>query len=254
MAVAQSDLSEATPQESGRGKTSLCAITGRRLSQSSVVHLSELRPSLAARIRADYPLLTDDAVISRSEVSRYRSLYVEDLLRAEHGELTAVEREVATSLAGQGLLAEDIEREFDQKRSFGDMLADRLSAFGGSWAFLIGFFTVLAAWTGINAYLGPAHAFDAYPFIFLNLILSCLAAVQAPVIMMSQRRAEAKDRARSQSDYQINLKAELEIRHLHEKLDHLISRQWQRLAEIQQVQLDSMHDYSRNHGGRAKTP
>ena len=86
---------------------------------------------------------------------------------------------------------------------------------------------------------------DPYPYILLNLILSCLAAIQAPIIMMSQKRLEAKDRLRSESDYRVNLKAELEIRHLHEKMDHLISRQWQRLAEIQQMQLEIMHETSR---------
>jgi uncharacterized membrane protein len=91
--------------------------------------------------------------------------------------------------------------------------------------------------------------FDPYPYILLNLILSCLAALQAPVIMMSQKRQEVKDRMRSQSDYRIDLKAELEIRHLHEKIDHLISRQWQRLTEIQQMQLETMHEMSRGNKG-----
>jgi len=86
---------------------------------------------------------------------------------------------------------------------------------------------------------------DPYPFILLNLVLSCLAAVQAPVIMMSQNRQEAKDRLRSEHDYQVNLKAELEIRHLHEKLDHLLSHQWERLVEIQQVQLQLLAELQR---------
>jgi uncharacterized membrane protein len=84
--------------------------------------------------------------------------------------------------------------------------------------------------------------FDPYPFILLNLVLSCLAAIQAPIIMMSQKRQEAKDRLRSLNDYQVNLKAELEIRHLHEKLDYLITKQWQRLIDIQQLQLDLMQE------------
>jgi uncharacterized membrane protein len=90
-----------------------------------------------------------------------------------------------------------------------------------------------------------AKPFDPYPFIFLNLILSCIAAIQAPVIMMSQNRQEAKDRRRSEHDYQVNLKAELEIRHLHEKLDHLLSHQWERLVAIQQVQLDLLSEIGR---------
>ena len=95
---------------------------------------------------------------------------------------------------------------------------------------------------GFNIVIGEKRAFDAYPFILLNLVLSCIAAIQAPIIMMSQKRQEAKDRLRALNDYRVNLKAELEIRHLHEKLDHLISRQWQRLAEIQRVQLEIMQE------------
>jgi uncharacterized membrane protein len=91
-----------------------------------------------------------------------------------------------------------------------------------------------------------ADRFDVYPFILLNLVLSTLAAIQAPIIMMSQKRQEAKDRLRSQNEYRVNLKADLEIRHLHEKMDHLISRQWQRLAEIQQMQLETMHELARS--------
>ena len=91
------------------------------------------------------------------------------------------------------------------------------------------------------------HPADPYPFILLNLMLSCLAAIQAPVIMMSQNRQEAKDRLRSQNDYQVNLKAELEIRHLHEKLDHLLMHQWDRLAQIQEIQLDLLSEMSKKY-------
>ena len=110
--------------------------------------------------------------------------------------------------------------------------------------FIISFLVMLGVWMAYNAARG-SDTFDPYPFILLNLVLSCLAALQAPIIMMSQKRQEAKDRARSLNDYQVNLKAELEIRHLHEKLDHLISKQWQRLAEIQQLQLEIMQDRRR---------
>jgi uncharacterized membrane protein len=108
--------------------------------------------------------------------------------------------------------------------------------------FLITFGILLVIWMAINAVAGNQSAFDPYPFILLNLVLSCLAAIQAPIIMMSQKRQEAKDRLRSQNDYRVNLKAELEIRHLHEKLDHLISRQWQKLAEIQELQIELLQE------------
>jgi len=120
--------------------------------------------------------------------------------------------------------------------------ADIVAEFGGSWRFIISFGVVLVLWMAFNVWAAAREVFDPYPFILLNLVLSCLAAIQAPVIMMSQKRQEAKDRLRSENDYRVNLKAELEIRHLHEKVDHLINRQWERLAEIQQIQLDMMQD------------
>ena len=100
-------------------------------------------------------------------------------------------------------------------------------------------------WIGANAVLFATRVFDHYPFILLNLILSCLAAVQAPVIMMSQNRAEARDRLRAENDYKVNLKAELEIRHLHEKIDHLLRRQYNRLFEIQQIQIELLEELGR---------
>ena len=131
---------------------------------------------------------------------------------------------------------------FAERLTFGERLADRVATIGGSWSFIMGFGAFLVAWTVINTVVLAARAFDPFPFIFLNLMLSMLAALQAPIIMMSQKRQETKDRLRSLNDYQVNLKAELEIRHLHEKMDHLVTRQWQRLAEIQQVQLEMLQE------------
>jgi uncharacterized membrane protein len=123
-----------------------------------------------------------------------------------------------------------------------------VASFGGSWTFIVVFALVLAAWISINGAALLARPFDPYPFILLNLILSCLAAIQAPIIMMSQNRMEAKDRLRSENDYQVNLKAELEIRHLNEKLDVLLKHQWQKLLEIQQIQMDFMKELMRRNG------
>jgi uncharacterized membrane protein len=140
------------------------------------------------------------------------------------------------------MVAENIEAEFVGHRTFGERLSDHLANFGGSWSFLIFFGVVLFAWMAFNVWTVGKEQFDPYPFILLNLVLSCLAAIQAPIIMMSQKRQEAKDRLRSENDYRVNLKAELEIRHLHEKIDHILTRQWERLAEIQQIQLEIMQD------------
>ena len=222
-----------------------CAITGRERPKKDLVRLDALRPTLADRIRADHPDLADDALVDRNEINRYRNLYVEQLLREEHGEFSELDRQVAESIANQETIAENVEEDFLEHRTLGQRLSDGLASFGGSWTFLISFFVFLAAWMALNVVMGDAKSFDAYPFILLNLLLSCLAAIQAPIIMMSQKRQEAKDRLRSMNDYQVNLKAELEIRHLHEKLDHLVTKQWQRLAEIQQIQLEMLEDRRR---------
>ena len=218
------------------------AISGRKFHKRDLVRIDTLRPSLADRIRSDHPDLPRGARISREELGRYRMRYMEELLQQEHGEFSELDRQVVESIAKQDTISENSEEEYEEHRSFPDRVSDTMAEFGGSWWFLISFGAVLLTWIGINLVAGTTNAFDPYPFILLNLLLSCIAAIQAPVIMMSQKRQEAKDRLRSFNDYRVNLKAELEVRHLHEKLDYLISRQWQRLAEMQQMQLDAMHE------------
>ena len=164
------------------------------------------------------------------------------LLESERGELTSLEQEVVRSLRDYDLLARNVDSEFEKDWSLGERLADRIAAFGGSWTFLLCFAAFLACWIIANTVLLWRRPVDPYPFILLNLMLSCLAAIPAPIIMMSQNRQEAKDRIRSQHDYQVNLKAELEIRHLHEKIDHLLTHQWERLAQIQEIQLELLQE------------
>ncbi len=240
----ESDVAEAGAPGalSRRRKKVLSAISGKKYRRRDMVNIDGLRPSLAERIRSDFPDLPANAMISRAELARYRMIYVEELLQQEHGEFTELDRQVAESISNQDTIAENTEEEFEEHRTIGEVLSDHLASFGGSWAFLISFFTVLVIWMGFNLFQGETSAFDPYPFILLNLVLSCIAAIQAPIIMMSQKRQEAKDRLRAFNDYRVNLKAELEIRHLHEKMDYLISKQWQRLAEIQQMQLEIMQE------------
>src|SRR4029077_12591218 len=138
---------------------------------------------------------------------------------------SAIEEEVIKSLRDQELLSENLNTEFESKLTFGEHVADNVAKFGGSWRFIISFGVVLVLWIIINSIVLLRKPFDPYPFILLNLVLSCLAAIQAPVIMMSQNRQEAKDRLRSEHDYMVNLKAELEIRHLHAKMDQLLTHQ-----------------------------
>lgn len=246
------EIATEPPHRSTEGngkKRGVCAISGVEMSRRNLVPLEALRPALAERILADFPQLNEHSLVSKAELARYRTRYVEEILREEHGEYTELDREVVESIAKQDTISANVADDFDERRSFGERLSDGLADFGGSWAFLISFACVLSIWMAINVLMG-AGAFDPYPFILLNLVLSCIAAIQAPIIMMSQKRQEQKDRMRSSNDYQVNLKAELEIRHLHEKIDHLITRQWQRLAEIQQVQLEMLQETQRDQARR----
>jgi uncharacterized membrane protein len=221
----------------GRPATARDAIDGSEHPCHTLVRLGSLRPALIALVRQEHPDLADTDFIATATANRYRSRYLEQLLRHERGAFTELDAEIVKSIANEQTLAENIEDEFTGDRTIGDRAADMLASFGGSWAFLITFAAFLAAWMLWNQSRGPG-AFDPFPFILLNLILSTLAAIQAPIIMMSQRRQEARDRMRARSDYQVNLKAELEIRLLHEKIDHLIAREWQRLEEARSVQLE----------------
>ncbi|MEZ5822185.1 MAG: DUF1003 domain-containing protein [Xanthobacteraceae bacterium] len=212
------------------------------------VAFGTVRPAVAAGLAAMHPDLRSDDLICRKHLTEQRTHYVKQLLERERGELSALERQVVESLDKEAMVTRDTEAAWAENRTPGERVADWVAEFGGSWSFIASFFVILVAWIGFNAWTATRAAFDPYPFILLNLVLSCLAAIQAPIIMMSQKRQEAKDRLRSENDYRVNLKAELEIRHLHEKLDHLINRQWERLAEIQQIQIEIMEELSeRNH-------
>jgi len=129
------------------------------------------------------------------------------------------------SLKEEELLSENINKKFKRQLTFGERVSDKLSEIAGSWIFIISFFIALAFWITINSILIIFRPFDPYPFILLNLVLSCLAAIQAPIILMSQNRQADKDRLQAEYDYKVNLKAELEIRNLHEKIDHLLMYQ-----------------------------
>jgi len=219
-----------------------CAVCGKPFARSKLVSGESVRQEVADEIRKDYPEWSHEKFICRPDLRTYRSKYVQSLVESEKGELTSLEDEVLRSLSEHELLSANIEETFEKRWTLGERMADRLAAFGGSWTFLMLFALFLLLWVGMNSTLLYVKPVDPYPYIFLNLILSCLAAVQAPIIMMSQNRQEDKDRLRSQHDYQVNLKSELEIRHLHEKIDHLMTQQWERLVQIQKLQVDLLSD------------
>ena len=226
-----------TPSESRS-----CQVCGKDAAQADLIASSSVRPVVVNVIRQDYPEWSDEGFICADDLNRFRYDYVRSLIETERGELSDLEKEVLESLASHEILSTHVDKEYDSTLTFGQRLSDKIASFGGSWSFIIIFFCILVLWISINSLIWAFRPFDPYPFILLNLFLSCLAAIQAPIIMMSQNRQEAKDRLRASHDYQINLKAELEIRQLHQKLDHLLSRQWERLVEIQEVQLELLNE------------
>lgn len=201
-----------------------------------------VRPAVARLIREDTGAWDEEGWICPTDLQRYRDRYVRQLLRDEKGEITSLEAEVLESLREHEILSRNPDAGFESRLTLGQRLADRIADFGGSWPFILIFAGVVGIWMLVNSWLLGTRPFDPYPYILLNLVLSCLAALQAPVIMMSQNRQEDRDRLRAMHDYQVNLKAELEIRHLHQKVDHILSHQWERLAEIQEIQLELMSE------------
>ena len=226
----------------------ICQICKEPKRRSEVVPAELVREPLVALIKKSYPDWSSDGFICVSDLNHFRAQYVQEVLETEKGELSSLEQKVMESLKEEELLSKNINVEFEQKLTLGERMADRLAEYAGSWRFISMFLGVLVLWILLNSLLLMFKPFDPYPFILLNLVLSCLAAIQAPVIMMSQNLQEAKDRLRAEHDYLVNLKAELEIRHLHEKMDHLLMNQWQRLLEIQEIQMELMGELTRKHG------
>jgi len=201
-----------------------------------------VRPAILEMAGIDVAGWDSSGAICRDDLRRLRSDYVRGVLEHERGELGEIEEDVLQSLRDQELVSRNPDEEFETRLTFGERLADRIATFGGSWTFILAFGAVLVVWITLNVVALFGRPFDPFPFILLNLVLSCLAAIQAPVIMMSQNRQEAKDRLRAEHDYRVNLKAELEIRQLHAKIDQLLSHQWQHLLEIQRIQLEMMEE------------
>lgn len=224
----------------------VCQICGKQQELRDAIPAEIVREPLAALIKKKYPNWSSDGYICKFDLNQFRAQYVKEVLETSKGELSVLEQQVVNSIREQEPVSKNVHIESEQKLSFGDRMSDRIAGFAGSWVFIFSFFCVLLLWIGVNSWLLIWRPFDPYPFILLNLVLSCLAAIQAPVILMSQNRQEARDRIRAEHDYIINLKAELEIRHLHEKMDHLLMNQWQRLLEIQQIQTDLMEELTKS--------
>ena len=202
----------------------------------------DIREGILSLIKSEHPDFNSESYITLEELNQYRRLYLASLIVQEKGEIARIDKDVMDAIKNNAILSENIQDDLEAELTVGQKIADRVAAFGGSWTFIITFFSFIIVWMIINIWFLASKPFDPYPFILLNLILSCLAAIQAPIIMMSQNRQEQKDRQRSEHDYKINLKAELEIKLLSEKMDHLLVHQNNKLLEIQEVQIDYLED------------
>jgi len=222
--------------------TATCYVSKKKLPLTELYRGSFLKKEILDLLKKDFPDFSENDYISIGSLNEYRKRYMATLLKQENVEISEMEKQVIESVAKNELLSKDLEEELSKDLTPAQRIADKIAGFGGSWTFILSFFLFLLLWMAINVFVLVKRPFDPFPFILLNLILSCLAAIQAPVIMMSQNRKEEKDRKRSQNDYKVNLKAELEIKLLHEKIDHMIIHQNQRMLEIQQLQTDYLDD------------
>jgi uncharacterized membrane protein len=218
----------------------LCQICREPKQQDELVPAQSVPEPVAVLIRKEYPAWSSGDYICLADLDRFRARYVVEVLEEEKRELSLLEEAVSRTMKDHALLSKNINIEFDRQLTFGERVSDRLADFAGSWPFIIVFVGVMFLWVVANTFLIVTRPFDPYPFIFLNLVLSAVAAIQAPIIIMSQNRQESRDRLNAEHDYQVNLKAEMEIHQLHKKMDHLLFNQGQRLLEIQRIQVELM--------------
>lgn len=222
--------------------TVTCQICGQAKALEEVWPGELVREGVEKTIRQEYPDWSSQGYICLQDLNRFRGKYVEAVLKEGVGEIEKLQNGLLERLKEHELLSRNINVAFEEDLTFWERLSDRVAAWGGSWTFILSFLFFTCFWFAVNSYIWIFRPFDPYPFIFLNLVFSMMSAVQAPIILMSQNRQDSKDRLRSEYDYRVNLKAELEVRHLNEKMDLLLTRQWRRLLEIQQIQLAVMEE------------
>ncbi|MBO0452111.1 hypothetical protein IGK47_002012 [Enterococcus sp. AZ007] len=210
-----------------------------------VFNISELDQELQKFILRMDTNLTIKSTISYIMLLDFRSQHINELLKNESVTSKQFDHELKDKIRTQQVHIKNVNDSLKTKETFGQKVADGIAKFGGSWTFIIIFILVLAAWITLNTFplfFGP---FDKFPYILLNLALSCLAAIQAPIILMSQNRQTERDRVEADNDYEVNIKSEVEIHLLHEKIDYLMDLKWQHLIELQQLQIELLQELTR---------
>ncbi len=215
-----------------------CSLCQTAVDRRRLVSPQKMENQILEIIKRERPEWGATRGICRDCLEQYRAKKFLNYLEAEYQKMSEIEQSLVTKVARRGRVTKLVNQEFEAHMTLGQRVADRVARFGGSWPFIGIFGFIVLAWMALNTWVLAHRAFDPYPYILLNLVLSTLAAIQAPVIMMSQNRQAEKDRLQAQQDYEINLMAEFEIRDLHDKLDALRYKQWHELWHIQQRQLE----------------
>jgi uncharacterized membrane protein len=228
-----------------------CQICGKEKTRNDLMPASSVRASIASIIAQDYPGWSPDGYICRADLGRFRIAYVRHALESENNECAGLKGTAKNGTLQEGHLPKNDYSEYEQELTFGERVSDRIAGFAGSWAFIAVFAGLIFLWILLNTYLLLSRPFDAYPFILLNLVLSVLTAIQAPIIIMSQNRQETRDRLHADRDYQESVHTELEIHRLHKKIDHLLTIQGQRFLEIQQIQMELLEELAEKKTGTA---
>jgi uncharacterized membrane protein len=222
-----------------------CQICGDHKRENDLVPAELIRASIVDVIVKEHPAWSPEGYICHADLNRFRMDYLRDVLEKEKNEYASLEEPDKHGVKEEDHLPGNINVEFEKELTFGEHLADKIADFAGSWSFIAVFTVVIFLWVALNTFILLFRPFDPYPYILLNLLLSALAAVQAPVIIMSQNRQEMRDRLHAERDYQVSIHTELEIHRLHKKIDHLLTGQGQRLLEIQNIQVELMEELAR---------
>ena len=222
-----------------------CQICGKKMMKNDLVSAALIPASIVDVIVKEHPLWSPEGYICHADLNRFRIDYVRDVLETVKKEYALLKETVRDDVKEENHLPENINVELDRDLTFRDRFADKLADFAGSWAFIWVFFCVIFLWVALNSYILLSRPFDPYPYILLNLVLSILAAVQAPIIIMSQNRQDKRDRLHAERDYQVSIHTELEIHRLHKKIDYLLTNQGQKIMEIQNIQIEMTDELSR---------
>jgi len=219
-----------------------CQICGKEMTRDELVPASSVRASIAGIIKQECPGWSPEGYICHADLSRFGIGYIRDALAKETDECASLGVPGKSGKGEEDHLPKNDYTEYEKELTFGEHLSDKIAGFAGSWSFIAVFAGLIFLWVALNTWMLLARPFDPYPFILLNLVLSILTAVQAPVIIMSQNRQEIRDRLHADRDYQVSVHTELEIHRLHRKIDHLMTNQAQRLLEIQQIQTELLEE------------